>query len=275
MSDERTNVFEEVGEVSTVPPDESMEDWEIEMELETEAEVEVEEKEEKSEPSKPAKTSKSSKTSNTSKSATKTFISIDTDPSDVLSYQEEGRDLYFEDGKRFLPLDDAVYEGLSSIHQLRYKTAEQITEGVLDFSRQRVVPRPAHGYATARNRLEVSGVRPGFSPSWQYADQLEYWESMGARPVTDPNVKTFTNPTGTTRTITESDGRKLVLLEMPNEVREGMKDEARRKAKRIRDGFDDNAESSLERSGASVVRKREVEGRSATPKEELNYGGNK
>lgn len=273
MSDERTNVFEEVGKVSNIPPDESMEDWEIEMEMEMEAEAKVGvEEEEKSKPSKPSKASKSSKTSKTS---TKTFISIDTEPSDVLDYQEKGKDLYFEDGARFLRLPDDVYEGLSSIHQLRYKTAEQITEGVLDFSRQRVVPRPAHGYATARNRLEVSGIRPGFSPSWQYADQLEYWESMGARPVTDPNVKTFTNPTGTTRTITESDGRKLVLLEMPNEVRDAMKDEARRKAKRIRDGFDESAESSLERSGASVVRKREVEGRSATPKEELNYGGNK
>jgi hypothetical protein len=253
MSDERTNVFDELGNEAPSPDQGA---------IEPDAGSVAPENSKNSKSStttKSSTTSSNAKTSTTSTTSKKTFISIDNDPGDVLDLQRQGADLYFEDGKRFLELSVDAYEELSSLHQLRYTTARQITEGTLDFSRKRVVPRPGHGYATARNRLAVDGGKPGKHYTWQYADQLDWWEANGARPVVDPTVKTFTNPTGTTRTITESDGRKLVLLEMPEEVNEARRAHVREKTRKLREGYDESARNNLERSGASVVEKKEIE----------------
>ena len=193
----------------------------------------------------------------------KVFISIDNDAIGVLKLQSEGYDLFFDDNDgRFLELPEEILSRLTTIHFLRYKTSEGVFKKTLNFAQPRyrfIKDSDSIGYGTAKAKLYFKGGDPNLKRSWQYKDQLPYWESMGARVCTDPNVKTFTKSTGASRTITESDGRQLVLVEFPKEVIQRKDEIAEEKARKRVDGFDEASYASLQRSGGKPIDKREVE----------------
>jgi hypothetical protein len=198
--------------------------------------------------------------SNTHSISKRLFISIDTRQEDVLHYQHEGYDLFFEDQDRFLLLDGDIVEGLSYIHRKRYMVAEEITKGSLDFSNKpRYTKDPRRYGATARTRLSFKGGKPGMAYTWQFADQLPYLEdAWGLKPVTDESVKTFTHNAGSTRTIVEPSGRELIFCEFPKDIREAKEAAERDLARKRSDGYDEQAEQALKRSGAKPVGRNEI-----------------
>lgn len=198
------------------------------------------------------------KTSNISKDV---FVSIDTTPEEVLKLQSEGMSIYFKDQDQFLSLSDEIVEGLSYVHRQRYFIAEQITRGTLDTTpSRRFTKMHSMNPASARSRLSVSGLKPGMVGTWQYEDEIPFLEdAWGLRAVVDEDVKSGTPMNaGRTRTITQPDGRKLVLCEYPEAQRDLKEKGEREKAARYAGEYDESAESSLRSRGASVLTKKDL-----------------
>lgn len=151
-------------------------------------------------------------------------ISIDTKVKDVIQYDIEGKNLFFEpDLDRFLKLPGRAVESLSAINRARYfsaygeykyqkdnKDAPKIAERI------QVSPR----YSTATQRLEVNGKDPSMHYCWKRSDELRQAAYEGYVVAEDGDLDTFGSDSGTAHTVGAFGDTELILMKLPKEENE-------------------------------------------------------
>ena len=158
----------------------------------------------------------------------KVVISLDNTPSEVISLEEEGVSLFFEDEPgRFLELEETVLQRLSKDNLLRYTVSSRAyekqirhkanpdlvaTTGLTVEPRKVVPPVLRHDSATAR--MHVEG-KPGMHYFWPLASEVGRFEQEGAKVTTDPDVKTYGKEVGSSRRIVRFGEVEHVLMEVP------------------------------------------------------------
>jgi len=120
-------------------------------------------------------------------------INIDNTPDEVLSFDKEGREIYFSEGSSFLKLPAEVVRGLSDKTRIRYFVAKGTTENSLDLGEKGSGPRDAVisdlrkkfsiPGGTATEKLNVRGGDPGKVYSHFKVARLGYAEQRGWSPV--------------------------------------------------------------------------------------------
>jgi hypothetical protein len=156
------------------------------------------------------------------------FISLDDSISKIVYLDQEGVDLFFEDEpEKFRELPEEVFKSLRKINQERYKASFDFhkrrvreQEHPEEFKTPGVEMNPA--YTTARSRLKVEGVRPGFTPVWKTPHELTAAARLGYRIARYPGLKSFANEGDEIHKVSAFGEDELILTEIENERRAGI-----------------------------------------------------
>ena len=149
--------------------------------------------------------------------------SVDNTVQDVLSYAQEGRELYFEDAGKFLEIPKQVYDLLSPTSKERYSLAKRITRGedvvgsMLDAERgwaKDYQVRPG-SFGTNTEVFGKDKDRDYYlgTPLKVSGHQAKGWEIDH-----DPNVHMFSKESGTLKTVGGEKHPELVLMSRPKDV---------------------------------------------------------
>lgn len=170
-------------------------------------------------------------------------IPLDMEVSDIVHYDEEGYELYF-DGEvgKFRELPEEAVRSLSKENRDRYLLAY----GEWKYSQEHASdPRPLPGvnvspqYASATARLEVRNKKPGTHLCWKRSDALQQALRDGYEFADDPDLETFGNPVGGSRRISALGEDELILMKIPQDVFEARQradaERSRRRAERAED----------------------------------------
>lgn len=183
--------------------------------------------------------------------STKTIISIDNTPEEVIELANQGVDLYFADEKdRFLELPSAAVESLDFYNRQRYFTARNIMHGNLDLSAadgRKYKPQP--GRATAAQQMSVYGKDPRFHYCWKRPDELRQAAREGYVIAGDPTLDTFYGDAGSSHTVGLQGQEEMVLTKIPKEEFEASKAQAVKKSKDRRASVESNAIADILKGG--------------------------
>lgn len=168
----------------------------------------------------------------------KVVIGVDNTPEDVLKYDAEGHQVYFDDGDSFLELEDSVIEKLSIAVKQRYRIAEAIASGqdVLGVATAGTLGYDPKEYniraGSATENTTVYGKDPSREYHWGRPDKHNKHVAEGWEVDVDPSVKTRFSESGTQKTLGGEQKREATLYSRPKEVGKAF----RAKRKEIRDG---------------------------------------
>lgn len=181
-------------------------------------------------------------------------ITIDTDPQDVVQYDNERKNLVFsgEPGK-FLELPDEVIDQLSNRSKTAYFSAYGLHEWYQRNAGEervsdhiKVSPR----LATATAQLEVSNKDPKMHYCWKRTDEKYLSERDGYRVASDPALKTFREDAdNTVRTVGSDGDTELILMKIPKEDFEARQRAISEKSRRRIEGADNQAKEDIRRAG--------------------------
>jgi len=178
-------------------------------------------------------------------------ISIDNTPEEVVQLNNDGVKLLFDHANgRFLKLPPEVARDLSYENKQRYFVSKGMFEETLSFDHydRRKFP-PKAGFATATDRLDVKNKDPRMHYCWKRPDELRQAQLDGYRPAADDTLDTFSNPTGSTRTVGTGGQEELILMEVPKEVKEQQRAANKEKDHRRREGVESSAVDDMIRGG--------------------------
>lgn len=150
----------------------------------------------------------------------KVTISIDQTPEEVVSYDQAGYILYFEDDPdRFLDLPVEVIQELSPRSRAAFSVAFTFyqklkEERVNPPSGVKVIP----SFSSAQKRLKVNrsaGLKEKMHECWIRPDQVNEFLGNGYKVVNDKDTQTFNSDPGTTHTVGVNGETELLLVEVP------------------------------------------------------------
>jgi hypothetical protein len=182
-------------------------------------------------------------------------VTLDTTEEDVLKYNEEGKNLFFDgDLDSFKVLSDNTIDQLSYINRQRYfssygeykynlehKDEENIT------SRIQVSPR----YATATGRLEVHGKDPRFHYCWKRPDELRQAKYEGYEVADDDALDTFQgkDKVSSLHKVGAYGDDELVLTKIPQELFDERQRAIQEKSTKRIKAVEDTAKDEMRRAG--------------------------
>ena len=151
----------------------------------------------------------------------KVIISIDNQISDVLKYDSNGKDIYFDDEEgRFLDIPEDVVKELSLITKQRYKLAKKVHEdivketekygsGIEYLSKIKISGK----HASATEKLRVHQKEKGMHVCYKRPDEVQSSLADGYRIA--KNVKTFNSDVGSVHYVGSYGEPELILMEIP------------------------------------------------------------
>ena len=192
----------------------------------------------------------------------KKHLGFDTPYEDVLKWQSEGHELYFDEtGEEFLELTSEQVKELSPIHQMRYRMSKQIFDGTFDmdstvsatlgYDKDMYAKRPG----SASDKLKVWGKDEGWDYTFVREDSRARFEMDGWIPDTSPKTKTCEtkNDACATTHIGGHRNSEMTLYKIPSDVNANKK----KLRKDIRLGklkkSQDTARESILRAGAKLL----------------------
>lgn len=153
----------------------------------------------------------------------KVVVSVDNVVKDVLKWDIEGKEIYFEDEvEKFLELPEDIVKELSLITRQRYKIAksayndavkekERGGSGIEYLSKIKVSGR----FASATQKLKVYDQKKGWHQCYKRPDEANMALSEGYRLAKD--VKTFNSDVGSVHYVGTHGEPELILFEIPEE----------------------------------------------------------
>lgn len=153
----------------------------------------------------------------------KHIVTLDTSIKDVLKWDLEGKDVYFDDeDEKFLFIPEDIVKELSLITKQRYKLAKRVYDdakkdkekygdGLEYLSKIKVSGR----YASATQKLKVHQQKKGFHVCYKRPDEVQSCLADGYRIAKD--VKTFNSDVGSVHYVGSHGEPELILMEIPEE----------------------------------------------------------
>lgn len=166
--------------------------------------------------------------------APKIITKVDTTPTDVLQWSQEGRELYFEGDEEFLELPTEVYKILPISSKRRYDIVKAHTEGkdVISDATPEAWNLPFNVRPDEANRqLAVHGKKANMDYHWGRLDKLGTHQSEGWEVDHDSNVRTEYAESCDYKTVGGQNSPEAVLLRRPKEV----STQKRKERKELRD----------------------------------------
>ena len=191
------------------------------------------------------------------KKVKKFTVSIDSTPEEVVSLDQEGYLLFFEDDPdRFLELSLETVQDLSPRAREAYSLAFFYSRKAAE---ERLNPpsgiEVTAGYASATQQMKVEGGRKGYHRSWQRPDQVRRRLQEGYKVCNDPTVKTFNSTVSGTNTLGDMRGGEpeQILLEIPQATFDAHQNALADKAVGKSRGLDVAAQEALDRMGGGPL----------------------
>lgn len=168
-------------------------------------------------------------------------ISIDDSIAKIVSYDKEGIFLIFEDEPgRFVELPEDVVDSLGKENRERYILSQYSNKRLVrerehpeDFKTQGISVEAA--ITTARKRLAVEGIQPGYRPCWKSPAELASAARLGYRIARYKGLKTFSNEGDEVHKVSAFGQDELILTEVPEETHQAVlkyhSDKSRRRVK--------------------------------------------
>lgn len=193
----------------------------------------------------------------------KITITLDNTIEDIVKYQEEGKEIFFEDdADTFIELSMEDQAKLNALNRTKYTLAcgiryQKLNLSGINDSKKIIKPRP--GFASATARLEVRGKKPGKHYSWKRPDELQAAEHEGTRVCRDPDVITFggVDENGRSihgsgvKTVSANGVTELILCETPAEVHNARMESIAELSVRRNKAVDTTAKSQLSAAGGN------------------------
>lgn len=183
-------------------------------------------------------------------------ITVDDTPEKVISLDQEGSLLVFDDEPdRFLELPLEVVQSLSKRSKLSYSLAFYYSRKMAE---ERLNPpsgiEVTPGYASARQQLKIEGGRKGMHRAWQRPDQVQKRLRQGYKVCDDPSVQTFNSTVGSTRTLGDMRGGEpeQILMEVPQETYDARQQQLADKSVGKSRAIEESTQASLERMGGKL-----------------------
>ena len=183
-------------------------------------------------------------------------ISIDTPPSDVVDLDNRGVVLEFADDlDQLVELDEDTVRSLSKPNRDRYHIAYAVAHRKLDLgAANNKTFRVAPGDVAPSERMTIRGGRKDRDYFWKLPSRVAEMVNRGARPCTDPNVKTLGHAEGEAHAIKMGGEIEQVLMEAPKGFSEKYAQDARRKAAQRSNSHQETAYNELEQAGGVPFR---------------------
>ena len=164
---------------------------------------------------------------------------VDFNSKDVVKFDKEGRELYFDDSKEgFLKLDPKVVSKLKPSNKQRYRLAEQIFKGEDVIQ---TVQDGIRGWAKDYNvrpgsfsdNLAVFGKRQDFDYVWSTPAKMNNKIAKGWEIDHDPNVRTIWDDNGTLKTVGGEAKPEQVLMRRPKKISLGERKKRKEKTEKL------------------------------------------
>lgn len=184
----------------------------------------------------------------------KITITIDNSVEEVLSLDQDGCTLCFDDSpEKFLDLPPAAFKELSAQNRAAYSVS-------YTFYRKRLEERenPPSGIevigpgASATQRLKVEDPRTGVHKAWIRPDQVDEFKARGYKVTNDPRVKSFGGKVGGSHQVSAYGATELILAEIPEDAHEAQQQALADKAVGKSRAIDEGTQAALEAQGGKM-----------------------
>ncbi len=183
----------------------------------------------------------------------KLLVTIDFTPQEVLYYDSEGKDLFFDESpEKFLKLEEEVWKALRRDNQQRYLVtcalhidAKKRTESPDLFGSITVEDRGA----SATNRLKVRGKKKGLHYAWKRTDELRSAMYDGYKVARHDGLETFRGKGDQVHKVSAGGQDEMVLMETSEKAAQAKLEEVGGKSRKRAEGAVTKAVEEMRKAG--------------------------